>query len=91
VAQSIDEFRLTTHAEKMLLRRGLRRSVVATVLATPGQRWTVRPGRDVLQSSVELGGRLYLARVFVDVDTDPPAVVTAYRTSKVEKYWSGES
>jgi len=25
-------------------------------------------------------------RVFVDVDREPPEVVTAYRTSKVEKY-----
>jgi hypothetical protein len=90
VAQSIDEFRLTTHAEKMLPRRGLRRSVVAKVLASPGQRWTVRAGRDVLQSRIQLEGRLYLVRVFVDVGTDPPAVVTAYRTSKVEKYWSGK-
>ena len=26
-------------------------------------------------------------RVFVDVDRDPPEVVTVYRTSKLEKYW----
>ena len=29
----------------------------------------------------------YLLRVFVDLDRDPPEVVTAYRTSKVDKYW----
>ena len=29
----------------------------------------------------------YLLRVVVDVDRDPPEVVTVYRTSKVEKYW----
>jgi hypothetical protein len=28
-----------------------------------------------------------LLRVFVDVDRDPPEVVTVYRTSKIEKYW----
>jgi hypothetical protein len=27
-------------------------------------------------------------RVVVDEDDEPPAVVTVYRTSKIEKYWS---
>jgi hypothetical protein len=31
--------------------------------------------------------KVYLVRVSVDVDREPPAVVTAYRTRKVEKYW----
>jgi hypothetical protein len=30
----------------------------------------------------------YLIRVFVDVDRQPPEVVTAYRTSKIGKYRS---
>jgi hypothetical protein len=30
---------------------------------------------------------MYLVRVFVDVDRDPAEVVTAYRTSKISKYW----
>ena len=33
----------------------------------------------------------YLVRVFVDLDRHPAEVVTAYRTSKIEKYWSVES
>lgn len=32
----------------------------------------------------------FLLRVFVDVDRDPPQVVTVYRTSKVRKYWRTE-
>jgi hypothetical protein len=31
--------------------------------------------------------KTYLVRVFVDIDRSPPEVATAYRTSKVEKYW----
>jgi len=30
-------------------------------------------------------------RVFVDVDRRPAEVVTAYRTSKIGKYWREES
>jgi hypothetical protein len=26
----------------------------------------------------------------VDEGEDPPAIITAYRTSKIEKYWSAE-
>jgi len=31
--------------------------------------------------------KTYLLRVFVDVDREPPAVVTIYLTSKIKKYW----
>jgi hypothetical protein len=34
-------------------------------------------------------GKVYLVRVFVDVDRQPAEVVTVYRTSKVSKYWRG--
>ena len=60
------------------------------VLAAPEQREAVRPGQDVLQSRVESERKTYLVRVVVDVDRSPPEVVTAYRTSKIEKYWRTE-
>jgi hypothetical protein len=31
--------------------------------------------------------KAYLLRVFVDADRIPPEVVSAYRTSKIGKYW----
>ncbi len=30
--------------------------------------------------------KMYLLRVFVDIDRIPPEVVTVYRTSKITKY-----
>jgi hypothetical protein len=36
-------------------------------------------------------GKIYLLRVLVDIDRQPAEVVTAYRTSRVEKYWKSES
>ena len=35
-------------------------------------------------------GKLYLLRVVVAGDEEPPLVITAYRTSKIEKYWRRE-
>jgi hypothetical protein len=73
-------------------RRGITEAEVAEVLSAPEQYEAVRPGRIVYQARVQSGGssRTYLLRVFVDVDRQPPAVVTAYRTSKIEKYWRYE-
>ena len=81
------DFVITSHASDELRRRGLDEAMVRQVLAHPEQRVAVRAGRDVLQARFELAGRPYLVRVFVDVDRNPVEVVTAYRTSKIDKYW----
>jgi len=72
-----------------MARRGLSRQSVARVLAAPEQTWEVRPGRRLFPSREVVGDprRAYLVRVFVDLDRDPPEVVTVYRTSRVAKYW----
>ncbi len=45
--------------------------------------------RFAYQSRFQIGDppKTCLVRVFVDVDSVPPVVVTVYRTSKVAKYW----
>jgi hypothetical protein len=83
----ISNYLLTAHAIRELSRRALDEETVRGVLASPEQRASVRPGREVLQSRRTILGREYLVRVFVDTDRQPPEVVTAYRTTKVRKYW----
>ncbi|MBI3895355.1 MAG: hypothetical protein HY313_05440 [Acidobacteria bacterium] len=69
-------------------RRRLTEQLVRSVLAEPEQELQIRPGRMVLQSRVVMEeGKTFLVRVFVDVNRDPAEVVSAYRTSKVSKYW----
>ena len=34
------------------------------------------------------GGGIFLLRVIVDDTVEPAMVVTLYRTSKIDKYWS---
>ena len=77
------------HAAFEARRRGIDLGVIRAVLSAPEQRLTVRPGRVVLQSKLELGvaKRSYLVRVVVDVDRNPAEVVTVYRTTKLAKYW----
>ncbi len=85
----IREYRLTDHALLEMTRRQITEADVARVLSAPEQIEVVRSGRMVYQARLELGEppKTYLLRVFVDVDRQPPEVVTVYRTSKIEKYW----
>ena len=87
--KSIKIYRLTDHAKTEMERRGITEEQVANVLLAPEQSEPVREGREVYQSRFKLGEPIknFLIRVFVDYHRVPPDVVTAYRTSKVEKYW----
>ena len=73
---------LTNHALGQMKRRDIDPKRVRAVLANPAEVQNVRPGRVVVHG---MDGKRLL-RVFVDVDREPPAVVTVYRTSKVDKY-----
>lgn len=86
---SIQHFVVSPHAAFEMERRGLSDETIRLVLSRPEQQRAVRPGRVVLQSRVALGeaARTYLVRVVLDTDREPAEVVTAYRTSKISKYW----
>jgi hypothetical protein len=81
---------MTSHASDEAARRGIPIPVIESILKAPEQRFPVRPGRDVVQSRILFGQRVYLVRVFVDVDREPAEVVTAYRSSRIAKYWENE-
>ena len=82
---------LSSHAVIEMARRGVSEGEVRAVLSDPRrQAAVVRPGRIILTSLLvrDLGRRVYVVRVVVDLDRAPPVVVTAYRSSKIAKYWS---
>ena len=91
--KSTTAYRLTDHARLEMARRQIDEAEVESVLAAPEQTECVREGRAVYQSRIELGepSKPYLLRVVVDTDRQPSAVVTVYRSSKVQKYWRGET
>ena len=64
--------------------------LLVEVARSPEQVVHVRPGREIRQSRIEMptGGTLYLVRVVVDVKPLELTIVTAYRTTKIRKYWS---
>jgi len=86
-AEPIIDYTITDHADFEIGRRGLKRETIDRVLKNPEQRFDVRLGRVVLQSRIQESGEEFLIRVFVDADRRPAEVVTAYRTTKIGKYW----
>ena len=84
------KFRFTAHALEEMARRGLDRCLVESVLENPAQVREERRNREALQSRVNFPDGEYLLRAIVDRRTDPPAVVTVYRTRYIAKYWRQE-
>ena len=87
------EFRLSRHAEWEMARRRLPLAMVQAVMDAPEQRFRDEPrsGAWIYQSRLWFeDGKMYLLRVVVAEEHVPPLIVTAYRTSKIEKYWSAE-
>lgn len=80
---------LTEHAAGEARRRGISEADVLKVATTPEQVVLVWGDREVRQSRVTdpASGKLQLLRVFVDRGKDSDTAVTAYRTSKLRKYW----
>ena len=81
---------LSEHARAQAARRGISEETVLGVARAPEQRLSVRPGREIRQARVSMppGGPVYLVRVVVDAGPADETVVTVYRTSKIDKYWS---
>ena len=86
--ESIPVFILSEHAARERVRRGISLGDLERVMEAPERVIEVRLGRVLVQARLDpgIGGKMYLLRVFVDVDRFPPEVVTVYRTSKIAKY-----
>ena len=81
-------FRFSKHAESELGLRQIPRELAEEVLRRPQQIVPERPPKKAYQSKLDFGGSTFLLRVIVDDTVEPAMVVTLYRTSKIDKYWS---
>jgi hypothetical protein len=80
-------YRLSRHAQQEIERRRIPLPLLEAALEQPDQIVTERGAAKAYQSKCDIGGKIFLLRVIVDDSVDPAPVVTAYRTTKVEKYW----
>ena len=77
---------ITGHARFELKRRRIATAQVVATIHAPGQVVPSRKGRAIYQALLGAAKRLLL-RVVVKEDPQVYHVVTAYKTSKVSKYW----
>ena len=83
-------YRISDHAREEATRRGISLDILQGVMESPGQVINAHSDRKAYQSQVEIDGKLYVVRAIVEM-SNPLTVITVYRTSKIEKYWSDES
>jgi Domain of unknown function (DUF4258) len=74
------------HARFEMKRRGISRALAEATIRAPGQVVPSEKGREIYQAIVGRRGRL-LIRVIVKEAENAYHVVTAYKTSRIKKYW----
>ena len=79
-------FRYSLHSLEQIKIRGLNETIVEDVLNSPDKVITNAEGVDIYQKLVIENNKHYLSRVLVSITKQPPMVITAYKTSKVNKY-----
>lgn len=84
-------FNLSAHVQNELVKRKIPLVIVEAILANPGQKVRETPDVICYQSQVEISDKTYLVRVMVNETVDPRKVITAYRTSRIAKYWEPTS
>lgn len=80
-------FVFSGHAKQELVNRRIPQELAEGVLRNPQQKFPDSEDTVCYQSLVELAGKSYLLRLFVNETVDPAVVATLYRTSKIKKYW----
>ena len=79
-------FKLSNHAIERLASRHIDLDQVMFVILAPDRVIVLDSRLLIYQKSIVEEEKHYLYRVFVNVEADPKLIVTAYKTTKLEKY-----
>ena len=80
-------FQFSLHCLEQLEIRNISQETIRGVLAaSSSEEKTIIEGVTIYQGSIVENGKLYLIRVFVNENKTPPLIITAYKTSKINKY-----
>ena len=77
---------LSSHASDRLVARGITNDKVRLVIDEPDQLIKENSCKHIYQKKIKTDKSLFLYRVFMNVCKKPNLVITAYRTTKFEKY-----
>jgi hypothetical protein len=79
-------FQYSKHSLEQIKLRELDQGIIDALLENPDQ--IIKQGNHSVffQKLVKQDNKLYLYRVLVNTEKQPQLVITAYKTSKIEKY-----
>jgi len=83
---------ITSHARLMMGRRQIGEEDVLYVAASPQQVVSLQGARMVYQSRLHdsIEGKEMLYRIILEQREEEVIIITAYKTSRIDKYWLGE-
>lgn len=78
-------FIFSNHALKQLGSRNIDIETIERILENP-DKITEEADKLIYQSLISENNKSYLVRIFVNHLVDPTVIITAYKTSKIDKY-----
>lgn len=75
------------HAESQLAERSIDKQIIEDIIKNPQQLLGSTKGRKIAQSIILEGSIKFLIRIVYIVESHEIIVLTAYRTTKIQKYW----
>jgi len=80
---------ISKHAFEQMGLRNISEADVRNTVFNP-EHIIAQDGLKVYHRIIQVEGKSYLFRIFINDLVDPNIVVTVYRTSKISKYYEGE-
>lgn len=80
------EFEFSKHALNQIEHRSLSKEMVLSIVLQPDSVVDQDKTTRIYSKLVDTDSKIYLYRVFVNYLKDPLIIITAYKTSKIEKY-----
>jgi hypothetical protein len=79
-------FLFSDHAIRQMVTRKIPEEIVLLVLGSPDQIITQDQSTTIYMKLIDESDKQYLYRLFVNTSKNPPLIITAYKTSKIDKY-----
>jgi hypothetical protein len=80
------EYKLSKHAVERIIDRRIDIQVIDEVIQNPDNQINENECTKIFQKKITIESKLYLYRVYLNLCKKPPLVITAYKTTKIEKY-----
>ncbi len=77
------------HAIEQLQRRDIKKSIIESIIENPDNIIDEKDKR-IYQGIIKENDKKRLFRIFVNINVNPYVIITAYKTSKIEKYYESK-